>query len=581
MKKQPLQFPSKRIVLASMIACGLLTTNAYADNTKAALPSTKSLSAECANVLKDKPQDGPGTVILLARKGELICSAARGMADIEFGTSLLSQHKLRIGSISKQFTAAALLKFVDQGKASLDDPFSKYYPSYPNGDKISLRQLLNHTAGVGDITRAPDFLGKTQRIDSTTEDLIKLISATPVDFAPGAGSSYSNSGYILISAVIEKIAGKSWDQALDELLFKPLNLKDTGWENPNFPTKGLVRSYTQNGNGGVAPSTPLSMTVPQGAGALVSTVKDLWEWNEALHSGKVLSAASYQQMTTPQGAAIKDNYGFALFKREVQGKSALWHNGDINGFAANLIYFPESGVSVVQINNSDEHPKSYYLRLAATALGTPFAVLKPAKWKEEELKSVQGVFSKDGVNRTIRLVDNELTTQRSGGPRLALMTATEQRFGLSEDPLSWFKVERDAQGKVSALVFHPQGNQTGELWKKTAELPVDAPSVQLNEAQMNRVLGKYAHPQFSVEVVRNKKGGLDIIPKGQPGAELLAISPTKFRITVADVSFEFDIDEPMANSVTLYQGPAVLKMERVKNQTREAEPRIISDTGKP
>ncbi|WP_395010464.1 serine hydrolase domain-containing protein [Undibacterium sp.] len=565
MKQTSTQFPSKRFLLASMIACGLLTSNAYADNTKAALPSTKSLSSECANVLKDKPQDGPGTVILLARKGELICSAARGMADIEFGTSLLPQHKLRIGSVSKQFTAAALLKLMDQGKATLDDPLSKYYPKYPDGDKISLRQLLNHTAGVGDITRAPDFIEKTQKIDSTTEDLIKLISVTPVDFAPGAGSRYSNSGYILLSAVIEKITGKRWDQALDELLFKPLNLKDTGWENPDFPTKGLVRSYTQNSIGGVAPSEPLSMTVPQGAGALVSSVKDMWQWNEALHGGKVLSAASYQQMTTPQGAAIKDNYGFALIKREVQGKSALWHSGGINGFISNLIYFPESGISVVQINNSDERAKPYYLQLAASALGAPFAVLKPAKWKEEELKSVQGVFSRDGVNRTIRLVGNELTTQRQGGQQVNLITAAGERLGVAGDILSWFKVERDAQGKVSGLEFHPQGNQTGELWKKIADLPVDTPSVQLNEAQMNRVLGKYAHPQFSVEVVRNKKGGLDIIPKGQPGAEMIAISPNKFRITVVDASFEFDADEPMANSVTLHQGPAVLKMERVKN----------------
>lgn len=565
MKQQSKQHPSNRLILASMIACSLLTSNAFAETTKTALPSTKSLSTECANVLKDKPQDGPGTVILLARKGELICSAARGMADIEFGMKLLPQHKLRIGSVSKQFTAAALLKLMDQGKATLDDTLSKYYPSYPNGDKISLRQLLNHTSGVGDITRAPDFLDKTQRIDSSTEDLIKLISATPVDFAPGAGSSYSNSGYILISAVIEKITGKSWDQALDELLFKPLNLKDTGWENPDLPTKGLVRSYTQNSKGGIAPSAPLSMTVPQGAGALVSTVKDLWQWNEALHGGKVLSAASYQQMTTPQGAAVKDNYGFAVIKREVQGKSALWHSGGINGFMSNLIYFPESGTSVVQINNSDERPKSYYLQLAATALGSPFVVLKPATWKEEELKSVQGVFSKDGVSRTIRLVGNELTTQRTGGPRLSLITATEQRLGLSEDLLTWFQVERDAQGKVSGLIFHPQGNQTGEVWKKTAELPADTPSVELTETQMNRIVGKYVHPQFSVEVVRNKKGGLDIIPKGQPGAELVAISTNKFRITVADVSFEFDSNEPMANSVTLFQGPVVLKMERVSN----------------
>ncbi|MES2040445.1 MAG: serine hydrolase domain-containing protein, partial [Pseudomonadota bacterium] len=182
----------KSIALLGLIAFSLAGSNAYAGTAAvaattatSALPGVKSLAGQCEAILQGMSATGPGTVVLAARKGELICTSARGMADMELGLALKLEQKFRIGSITKQFTAVALLKLVDQDKARLDDPLSKYLSDFPGAGKITLLQLLNHTAGVGDLTGAPNFAETTQRIDTTSKDLVKLISALPADFAPG------------------------------------------------------------------------------------------------------------------------------------------------------------------------------------------------------------------------------------------------------------------------------------------------------------------------------------------------------------------------------------------------------------
>lgn len=555
----------KSIALLGLIAFSLAGSSAYAGTaaTTSALPGIKSLAGQCDAILQGVSDTGPGTVVLAARKGELICTSARGMADIELGLALKPEQKFRIGSITKQFTAVALLKLVDQGKARLDDPLSKYVSDFPNGGQITLLQLLNHTAGVGDFTNAPKFAETTQRIDTTSKDLVKLISALPADFAPGTAWKYSNSGYILLSSVIEKITGKNWNLALDELLFKPLNLKDTVWENPEQVWPGLVRGYQKNAQGGYAPASPMSMTVPQGAGALISTVNDLWHWNEALHGGRILSTTSYQQMTTPQGAAVKGRYGFGIVNNQVRGHSTFWHNGGINGFVSGLTYIPESGTTVVLLNNLEGPPGPYLMQLAAQVIGDPFVVLTREKWTEESMKNAQGIYAKDGVTRTIKFQDGKLYSRRQGGKDLALVTATQERLGFDIDPLNWMELVRDGQRKVAALNFYPQGSSASELWTRQGDLPAEAAAPTLSETQLARLVGSYTSPAFSVDVRRTAKGGLEVQAKGQPSAEIVATDVNKFKLTVVDASLEFDGQGPLAENVILRQSGQEIKMQRV------------------
>ncbi|MFZ6657092.1 serine hydrolase domain-containing protein [Undibacterium sp. TJN19] len=561
-KKSRSALLNKTNILACFLAATLSPLATFAASIP--LPSVKSLAGECDAVLKDTPADGPGTVVLLARRGELICTAARGMADVELQQALKPEHRLRIGSISKQFTAAALLKLVDQGKARIEDPLSTYIPDFPNGGNITLLQLLNHTSGIASITSVPGFDENTQRMDKTSKELMKLITDLPTDFAPGSAWRYSNSGYIVLSAVIEKITGKSWHQALDELLFKPLHLKETTYEDPAQIWPGLVRGYRKDNQGRISPAAPISMTVPQGAGALISTAKDLWQWNEALHGGRVLSPASYKQMITAQGAAIKDNYGFGIGARPVRTQTAIWHNGGINGFVSDLYYLPESGTTVVQLNNLEARVQAYALKLAAMAIGDPILALAAEKWTNDQLSSAQGEYVKDGVSRTLRLREGRLYSQRQGGRALALSTASQQRLGFDDDALSSIQLERDAQGKVTALHFYPQGNSKAEVWVRKGDLPAEAAVAALSEEQIARVIGSYTSPGFSTEVRRNGKGGLEVQAKGQPSLEIVPITANKFKLTAVEATLEFETQGKQAQSVNLHQGGRILVLQRVQ-----------------
>jgi hypothetical protein len=305
------------------------------------------------------------------------------------------------------------------------------------------------------------------------------------------------------------------------------------------------------------------MTVPQGAGALISTATDLWRWNEALHGGRVLSAASYQQLTTPQGAAIKDKYGLGIGSRPVRGHAALWHNGGINGFVSDLMYLPESGTTIVQLNNFEGPPKPYSMSLAAQVIGDPFVVLTPEKWNVTSMKAAEGVYAKNGVTRTIKFTDGKLYSQRQGGQSLELITASQQRLGFALEPLSWMELDLDAQRKITGLKFYPQGNKTGDSWIRQGDLPAETAALALSEEQIARVLGSYASPAFSTEVRRSAKGGLEVQAKGQPTIEIVAIGTNKFKLTVVDATLEFDAKGSAAESVLLRQGEREMKLLRV------------------
>jgi hypothetical protein len=198
-------------------------------------------------------------------------------------------------------------------------------------------------------------------------------------------------------------------------------------------------------------------------------MRDLWRWNEAIHGGKVLSAASYQQLTTPQGAATKDNYGFGILARQVRGHAALWHNGGINGFSSELIYLPESGTTVVQLNNFEGPNRSHVMQLAAQMIGDPFVTLVPEKWSTENMQNVTGVYEKAGATRTVLMKEGKLYSQRKGGRPLELVTGKQQRLSFVLDPLSWMEFEVDAQKKVTALKFYPQGAQLSEVWTRQSD----------------------------------------------------------------------------------------------------------------
>jgi CubicO group peptidase (beta-lactamase class C family) len=358
--------------LAGALALAPLSRTARAD--APADTAAKLLPALDALLARSVAADGPGLAVLVARGPTLLARRARGMASIELGVPLAPEHVQRIGSVTKQYAAAALLQLVDQGRARLDDPLAKFLPAYPNGAAIRLAQLLNHTSGVKSYTGIPGYMHGPVRRDLSTAELIAEFSALPVDFAPGAGWAYNNSGYVLVGAVIEAITQQPWHAQVAAML-QPLGLKRTVYEDPQRVIPGLATGYGERRpaeGGGPRRAGLVSMTQPHAAGALLSTVDELWQWNLALHGGRVLRPETYARMSTPEGAAQKDGYGFGLRRETLHGQPALLHGGGIHGFKSVLIWLPGPALTVAVLHNADG-PAVHVGRLGAEIAGLALA----------------------------------------------------------------------------------------------------------------------------------------------------------------------------------------------------------------
>lgn len=427
-----------------------------------------------ALLVRSFPEDAPGVAVLVARGDTVIYRSARGRADIEAGVPLKPEDRFRIGSVTKQFAAAGVLKLVEAGKVKLDDPLSKYVPGYPDGDKITVLQLLNHTSGVKSYTGIPGHMAGPIRNDLTTAQLIDVFKDHPVDFAPGMQWAYNNSGYVLVGAVIEAASGQPWHEYLRTAFFEPLGMRDTGYGHDPAVIAKQVNGYTHDGTKPV-PAMPLSMTQPHAAGALVSNVDDLLRWNRALHEGRVLKSETYRRMITPEGKAVDARYGFGLGADTVRGQPQLQHGGGIFGFSSFLAYLPGPDISVVVLENDDAYPgrersEALARRLAAIALGNPYPAPIAVPVEAAALQAAEGVYRfPSDVVRTLRVVDGRLTAQRTGGNRSTLVPIETDDF-LYEDGFNRLKLERDAQGRITGMRFFANGEGEGVVGLRTEAL---------------------------------------------------------------------------------------------------------------
>ncbi len=553
-----------RLLLSILLpAAGIVTDTAVAKETA---PDAAAIAAYAERLLAEAVPDanGPGLAVLVARGDRVLFRGARGRASIELGVDLSPDHVFRIGSVTKQFAAATLLKLVDEGKAHLDDPLSNYLPDYPNGQAITLHQLLNHTSGIRSYTDLPGYMDERVRLDRDTAGMIAVFKDEKVDFAPGGKWAYNNSGYVLVGAVIEKISGKPWAMQMDAALLKPLGLARTRAGDDAAVIAGAVNGYSLGANGEVARASHLSMTQPHAAGALVSTLDDLLRWNLALHGGRVLSKTSYRRMTTPEGvaAAAPGRYGYGIQHQTVRGRAALAHSGGINGFLSNLIHLPDSGLSTVVLRNADgTAPAPLDRRLLAFVLGDPYPEAVPVDVPPATFDALAGVYRLDAqTTRTLRVVDGKLVSQRSGGSAFTLLPLGGERFGF---PNSLARIEfvRDADGAVTGLRFFADG-EDGETWARTDEKPATRTTIELPAAARAELVGDYAGEALAFKVFLDEAGALRVQVPGQPAFALVAETPRRLFIAEVDATIEFSPASGRAQSARLRQGPADLVLER-------------------
>lgn len=333
-------------------------------------PALAQGEAERIDAVVQQHMRGPGAVglsVAVARGETLLYSRGHGFAELEFAANANDETMFRIGSITKQFTAAAILKLAERGKLMIDDPLTKFLPDYPtHGHEITLRHLLTHTAGVPSYTDLGPVWERRKAEALSDAEMLALWQEKPLEFAPGERWKYSNSGYYLLGLVIEKVAGVPYGEFLREAFFDPLQLTRTRYDSNEELLLNRAQGYAFE-NERFSNDGLLDMRQPGAAGGLISSAGDLVKWQLALVGGRALSKASYEEMTLPflLASGKETNYGMGLQLDTQAGQPCVWHGGGINGFNSVLLYFPGGQLSIAAISNGE--------RLRADALGLALA----------------------------------------------------------------------------------------------------------------------------------------------------------------------------------------------------------------
>ena len=317
-------------------------------NVTAQTLNTKQLTAEFDKMLSEKFKPGEtGCAALVAKNGQIIYKKAFGMANLELNVAMQPDMVFRIGSITKQFTAVAILQLMEQGKLSLQDDITKFIPDYPTqAYTITIEHLLTHTSGIKSYTSTADYL-KSARTDLKPEELIALFRNQPMEFAPGTKWNYNNSGFFLLGYIIEKVSGKTYAEYIQDNFFTPLGMTGSCYGSDTKIIKNRAYGY-QPGKDGVENAEYLSMLLPYAAGSIQSTVEDLFKWNQAVHSYKLVKKETLDKAFTEykltNGKGTSYGYGWAL--SQIQGSPTIEHGGGINGYLTSGIYLPQEDVFV-------------------------------------------------------------------------------------------------------------------------------------------------------------------------------------------------------------------------------------------
>jgi D-alanyl-D-alanine carboxypeptidase len=349
-------------VASALILVGCGGSNAFSPpgQQPASLGSTVDAVVQAAM----QEQGIPGMTVALAKQGTLLYVQGYGVSDLSTRQATGPGVIFEIGSITKQFTAALIMKLQEQGQLRVDDSIAVYLPEYNFPPAITLRMMLTHTSGLADFTNFPQ-LGDWVRQGVSEATVLTAVSQAPLQFQPGTQYAYSNSNFFALGTIIEKISGQSYETNLEQYIFNPLGLMNTFYALPSASQSAT--GYTNNGSG-LVPAILWDRSAAFAAGALSSNVSDLVTWDNALMNGQVVSPASFKTMTTSNGFATPDggSYGFGLALATFNNRPVIWHDGQIGGFTAENAVFLDSGFAVVVLtNDQDANTDAVVLKIMA------------------------------------------------------------------------------------------------------------------------------------------------------------------------------------------------------------------------
>ena len=397
--------------------------------------------------------------VLVARDGEVLLDRGYGFANREWSVPNDGDTKFRLGSVTKQFTAVAIMLLNERGLVDLDAPVKTYLPDAPDAwDGVTVRHLLTHTAGVPNFTDFDDY-GASKTLPATIDSLIGRFRDRPLDFQPGEGWSYSNSGYILLTAIVEKASGKSYAEFVAETLFQPLGMADSGYDSHAAVLPRRASGYAPTARG-IVNADYIDMSIPQGAGALYSTTRDLLKWEQGLFAGRLLTPASLALLTTP----VRNQYAFGLAVTQAGGNTTIAHSGGIEGFNTHMAWDPDRRMTVIVLGNlngpgSDQVAGSL-MALARGETVTLASERQAVAVAPEVLRSYEGVYELAPTFAiTISVVDGKLMAQATGQDAFELHPESENRFFLTVVDAQ-ITFTRDDAGAVDGLILHQGGRDS-------------------------------------------------------------------------------------------------------------------------
>jgi CubicO group peptidase (beta-lactamase class C family) len=492
--------------------------------------------------------------ILVAQGDKVVFEKSYGSANLEWNIPDDSLTKFRIGSMTKQFTAASILLLEERGKLSADDYVKKYMPDAPAAwDKITIYNLLTHTSGIPSFTSFPDYHA-SEGTPTTPKALVDRFLNKPLEFQPGEKWNYSNSGYVLLGYLLEKISGQTYADFVTQNIFKPLGMNDSGYDSNAAVILHRASGYTPSPDG-LVNSGYIDMTTPFSAGALYSTTHDLLLWEQALYGGKVLSAASLKKMTTP----YKENYGCGLMITTAKGHLQYEHGGGIEGFNTDMSYYPDDKLTVIVLANlNGGAPGDIAGKLAAVVHGEKVVLQsdrKEIKVPREVLARYVGSYELvPGIFITMSLDGDKFFTQLSGQPKFEVFAETEKDFFLKVVDAQ-LTFEMDAQGKVTDVVLRQNGRDQTAKRNDNAPPPKEHKEIAIDPKILDNYVGAYElAPNFILTVTR-EGDHLFTQATGQGKIEVFPETDHDFFLKVIDAQITFVTDsQGKATSLILHQG---------------------------
>ena len=396
-------------LLASLVANAQKNYSSLLDNYMKAQANVKEFSG----------------AVLVAKNDKIIYEKAFGLANKEWNVPNTLQTKFRIGSLTKQFTAAAILQLAEAGKLNLDDKLSKYFPDFPKADSVTIHMLLNHTSGIKSYTNMPKFMS-IATLPYPKDSVVAFFKNEPYEFSPGTKWNYNNSGYFLLGYIIEKVSGQSYSEFVLRNLIRKAGLENTAVDRLDSLLLNRAQGYSKTSTGW-RNANYVSMELPYSAGAIVSTIQDMYAWNKALYSGKIISPAMLTKMTTP----YMNKYGYGLGIDSLDKHKRIGHSGGIPGFLSYDGFFPIDNIHIIVISNNSSPATTIANTLAAILFDknvVPPHKYIPVAMSSKDLEKFVGKYQTSTSLYEVVLKDGKLYRRIEDTKDIELKPESDRKF---------------------------------------------------------------------------------------------------------------------------------------------------------